>query len=109
VGNLFKLAGAEVQHGDSYPGWTPRPDSALLTAAKKSYRELYGDELKVSAIHAGLECGLILEKYPHLEMISCGPTMTDVHSPSEKLYIPSVERWWAFLVGLLKNMPEGVN
>ena len=107
VGNLFKLAGAEVQHGDSYPGWTPRPDSALLTAAKTCYRELYGDELKANAIHAGLECGLILEKYPHLEMISCGPTMTDVHSPSEKLYIPSVERWWRFLVELLKNVPEG--
>ena len=107
VGNLFKLAGAEVRHGDSYPGWTPRPDSALLTAAKTCYRNLYGDELKANAIHAGLECGLILEKYPHLEMISCGPTMTDVHSPSEKLYIPSVGRWWDFLVELLKNMPEG--
>ena len=106
VGNLFKLAGAEVRHGDSYPGWTPRPDSDLLTAAKMCYRNLYGNELKANAIHAGLECGLILEKFPHLEMISCGPTMTDVHSPSEKLYIPSVGRWWGFLVELLKNMPE---
>ena len=106
VGNLFELAGAEVQHGDSYPGWTPNPDSALLAVAKECYLKLYNENLKVSAIHAGLECGLILEKYPHLEMISCGPTLADVHSPSEKLHIPSVERWWNLLTELLKNIPR---
>ena len=106
VAHVFELAGAEVQHGDSYPGWTPNPNSKLLAAAKERYKKLYNRELKVNAIHAGLECGLILEKYPHLEMISCGPTLTDVHSPYEKLHIPSVKLWWNFLVEMLKNIPR---
>ncbi|MDD6209254.1 MAG: aminoacyl-histidine dipeptidase [Bacteroidales bacterium] len=105
ISNLFELAGASVQHGDAYPGWTPNLNSGLLAAAKDCYKQLYHENVAIKAIHAGLECGLILEKYPHLEMISCGPTISDVHSPSEKLYIPSVERWWNFLVELLKHIP----
>ena len=105
ISNLFELAGAQVQHEDAYPGWKPNLKSELLKEAVKCYSNLYNETIKVKAIHAGLECGLILEKYPYLEMISCGPTLADVHSPSERLYIPSVERWWKFLLELLKNIP----
>ncbi|MDR1810289.1 MAG: aminoacyl-histidine dipeptidase [Prevotella sp.] len=104
VNAVFTLAGAEVRHGEGYPGWKPNPNSQILEIAKTSYRELYGKEAEVKAIHAGLECGLFLEKYPHLDMISCGPTMEDVHSPAEKLHIPSVEKWWTLLLDMLKRI-----
>lgn len=97
VESVFRLAGAEVAHSDGYPGWTPNPDSALLRRTVESYRTLFGSEPKVKAIHAGLECGLFLEKYPHLEMVSFGPTMRGVHSPDERLEIASVDKFWRLL------------
>lgn len=105
VSTVFDLAGAKVTHNDGYPGWKPNPDSEILKLAKKNYKSLYNKYPKVKAIHAGLECGLFLEKYPHLDMISVGPTMTDVHSPDEKVNIPSVEKWWNFMVKLLEDVP----
>lgn len=105
VSVVFELAGAKVTHNDGYPGWKPNPDSEILKLAKKNYRSLYNKYPKVKAIHAGLECGLFLEKYPQLDMISVGPTMTDVHSPDEKVNIPSVAKWWDFLVKLLEDIP----
>lgn len=91
---LFTLAGAEVTHGDGYPGWAPNMNSTIMHLASDAYEELYGIKPAIKAIHAGLECGLFLEKYPHLDMVSFGPTLRDVHSPSERMYIPAVERFW---------------
>lgn len=90
----FLLAGAEVVHGEGYPGWKPNMDSPIMKMASDAYRELYGVTPAIKAIHAGLECGLFLEKYPHLDMVSFGPTLRDVHSPSERMYIPAVDRFY---------------
>ncbi|MFV0420513.1 MAG: aminoacyl-histidine dipeptidase [Dysgonomonas sp.] len=105
VNTVFTLAKAEVKHSDGYPGWRPNPDSKVLGVAKESYKKLFGKEPEIMAIHAGLECGLFLEKYPHLDMISCGPTIREAHSPAEKVNIESVEKWWNFLLEVLKNIP----
>jgi dipeptidase D len=104
VQSAFELAGATVDVGDGYPGWKPNPQSPLLSVAIDSYKRLFGVEPKVKAIHAGLECGLFLEKYPSLDMISFGPTLRGVHSPDERMHIPSVERWWIHLLDVLKNI-----
>ena len=105
VAATFLLAGAEVTHGDGYPGWAPNPSSAILKVAEETYRKLYNKDAKIMAIHAGLECGLFLEKYPQLDMISFGPTMRDVHSPNERILIPTVQLWWDHLLELLKSVP----
>ena len=91
---LFTLAGAKVTHGDGYPGWAPNMNSPIMEIARDAYKELYGVTPAIKAIHAGLECGLFLEKYPGLDMVSFGPTLRGVHSPSEKMHIPAVERFW---------------
>ncbi len=106
VQSAFELAGASVEVGDGYPGWKPNPNSALLKIAVDSYKRLYGVEPKVKAIHAGLECGLFLEKYPWLDMISFGPTLRGVHSPDERMHIPSVERFWNHLLDILKQVDD---
>ena len=105
VSHAFELGGAEVRCSGGYPGWKPNPKSEILTVAADVYRELFGEEVKVKAIHAGLECGLFLEKAPRLDMISFGPTMRGVHSPDEKLNIPSVAKFWKHLVALLERVP----
>lgn len=102
---VFKLAGAKVQSTDGYPGWKPNPDSEILKISEKIYTDLFGNAPEIKAIHAGLECGLFLEKYPGLDMISCGPTILGAHSPEERIEIATVEKWWRFLVELLKNIP----
>ena len=106
VRSTFALAGANITHGDGYPGWKPNPNSEILDVAAQSYKKLFDKEAKVKAIHAGLECGLFLDKYPHLDMISFGPTMTGVHSPDERLHIPSVKKYWEHLLDILANIPE---
>ena len=93
----LRLSGAEVTHGDGYPGWTPNVHSALLDIAHKAYKDLTGEEPEIKAIHAGLECGLFLTKYPYLDMISVGPQMSGVHSPMEKLSISSTKKTWDWL------------
>jgi dipeptidase D len=108
VAATFLLAGATVKHGDGYPGWAPNPDSIVLKAALETYRKLFNKEAKIKAIHAGLECGLFLEKYPYLDMISFGPTMHDIHSPNERLEIKTVGLWWQHLLELLKNLPDKI-
>jgi dipeptidase D len=105
VASTFLLAGAAVTQGDGYPGWAPNPNSHILKIAKESYERLFHEEPKVMAIHAGLECGLFLEKYPYLDMISFGPTLRDVHSTNERIQIDTVARWWDYLLYLLKNIP----
>ncbi len=105
VGAVFELAGAKVTRSDGYPGWKPNPHSGILEVAVASYKRLFGTEPKVKAIHAGLECGLFLEKYPSLDMFSFGPTLRGVHSPDERMLIPSVERFWKHLLDILANIP----
>jgi dipeptidase D len=104
VASVFHLAGAEVEHSDGYPGWAPNPNSDILKIAEASYERLFGKKPVVRAIHAGLECGLFLEKYPNLDMISFGPTLRGVHSPDEKIEIKTVKMWWDHLVDVLKNV-----
>ena len=105
VRSVFSLAGAAVTSGTGYPGWKPNTHSAILKVATDSYKRLFGTEAKVKAIHAGLECGLFLDKYPALDMISFGPTLRGVHSPDERMLIPSVERFWKHLLDILANVP----
>ena len=95
------LACDEVTHGDGYPGWAPNPQSPLLEVTKKAYADLFAAEPKVLAIHAGLECGLFLEKYPYLDMVSIGPQMFGVHSPQERLSITSTGKCWEWLKAIL--------
>lgn len=101
---LFRLAGAKVEHGDGYPGWSPNMNSTVMHLASDAYEELYGIKPAIKAIHAGLECGLFLQKYPHLDMISIGPTLRDVHSPSERMHIPAVEKFWGQLKRTLEKI-----
>lgn len=103
---LFTLAGAKVSHGDGYPGWAPNMNSTIMHIASEAYEELYGVKPAIKAIHAGLECGLFLEKYPHLDMVSFGPTLRDVHSPSERMHIPAVERFWGQLTRTLEKVAK---
>ena len=101
---VFVLAGATVSHGDGYPGWKPNLQSEILKIASESYFKLFAYEPKVRAIHAGLECGLFLEKYPNLDMISIGPTMLGVHSPDERLSISATQKCWKWLTEILMNV-----
>ena len=105
VNAVFTLAKAEVKHSDGYPGWKPNPDSKILGVAKDAYKRLFNKEAEIMAIHAGLECGLFLEKYPHLDMVSCGPTIRNAHSPEEQIEIATVGKWWELLLEILKNIP----
>jgi dipeptidase D len=104
VSFVFELGGAEVSHTDAYPGWKPNMDSPILNAAKSAFRALYGKDPEVKAIHAGLECGIIGERIPGMDMVSLGPTLEGVHSPDEKIYIDTVERFWNFLLEILKRV-----
>ena len=103
VETTFTLAGAKVTHGDGYPGWKPNLKSDILQTALASYKKLVGEEPAIRAIHAGLECGLFLKKYPYLDMISIGPQMYGVHSPDERLSISSTQKCWKWLTEILKN------
>lgn len=105
VAAIYELAGASVSVRDPYPGWKPNPDSEILKVAAESYKRLFGKEAKVKAIHAGLECGLILDVFPGLDMVSFGPTLRDVHSPAERIEIKTVDLWWIHLLDILKNIP----
>ena len=101
----FELAGAKVESSGGYSGWRPNMDSPILKKMKEVYQQLYGVVPEVKAIHAGLECGILGGNYPHWDMISCGPTLRSPHSPDERALIPTVEKWWNFLVEVLKNAP----
>ena len=104
VRSVFELADAEVTHSDGYPGWTPNPGSKILDTTVASYKKLFGKEPIVRSIHAGLECGLFLEKYPNLDMVSFGPTIKGAHSPDERLDIKTTEKFWKHLVDVLENI-----
>jgi dipeptidase D len=104
VGAVFTLGGAKPVFAEGYPGWKPNLESKILKVAKSSYKALYAKDPEVKAIHAGLECGIIGEKYPGMDMVSFGPTLEGVHSPDEKIHIDTVERFWRFLLEILKNV-----
>ena len=103
---VFQLAGADVVQGEGYPAWKMRADSQLTALTVETYKKLFQKDPKVLGIHAGLECGLFSEKYPNLDMVSFGPTLRGVHSPDERLHIPTVEMVWNHLMEILKNIPE---
>lgn len=102
----FELAGAKVVFSGGYSGWAPNMDSPILKTMKAQYKKLYKVEPAVLAIHAGLECGILGAKYPNWDMISCGPTLKSPHSPDERCFIPSVEKWWNFIVAALADAPK---
>lgn len=105
VESVFRLAGAKVKHGDGYPGWKPNTNSDIMNITEKSYEKLFGVKPVVRAIHAGLECGLFLEKYPYLDMISFGPTIKGAHTPEERIDIETTVKFWDLLIDVLKNIP----
>ena len=101
----FQSVGANIHHTDGYPGWAPNPNSEILEIAKESYVSLFKKDPKVLAIHAGLECGLIGEKYPEMDMISFGPTIKGAHSPDERILIDTAIMFWDYLIDILKRTP----
>ena len=103
---VFQLAGAEAYSSDGYPAWKMKADSKLTAIVVESYKKLFGKEPVVRGIHAGLECGLFSERYPQLDMVSFGPTLRYVHTPDERLLIPTVEMVWNHLLDVLKNIPQ---
>ena len=102
----FELAGFQVTFSGSYPGWTPNVNSQILTLMVDLYSKLYGDKPKVVACHAGLECGILGKNYPGMDMISFGPTIRGAHSPEERANIPSVQKYWNYVLEILKNIPS---
>lgn len=104
VRSVFNLAGAESRTSDGYPGWIPNPGSKILKVAVDSYVKLFDEKPIVRSIHAGLECGLFLEKYPELDMVSIGPTIKGAHSPDERINIHTVNKFWQHLVDILENI-----
>ena len=105
IAGVFELAGAEVALEGGYAGWNPNPDSPILHTMIASYESLFGRRPVVTAIHAGLECGIIGTNYPALDMISFGPTILHPHSPDEKVNVASVGRFWQYLLATLRNVP----
>ncbi len=103
---VLKLAELEIIEGDGYPGWQPNMESKALKFTKQSFTELFGSEPKIKAIHAGLECGLIGEVYPEMDMISFGPTIEGAHSPDERLNIPTTDKFWNLVVKTLENIAK---
>jgi len=103
VRSTLELGKARVEQADGYPGWKPNLDSPILKVAQETYQSIFGKEPQVKAVHAGLECGIIGEKFPGMDMVSFGPTLRGVHSPDECIEIDSVERFWTFLLGILRN------
>ncbi len=106
VESIFTLAGAHTEKSNGYPGWVPDNDSEILAITRETYSQLFNDDPKVKAIHAGLECGLFLEKYPNLDMISFGPTIKGAHTPQERLHIESTRKFWELLLHVLQRIPE---
>ena len=106
ITSVWELGGYPVEFNGWYSAWTPNPDSPILGLMQSTYQELFGAEPKISAVHAGLECGTIEGLYPGMDMISIGPDMENVHSPFERLHIPSVGKTMALLSEVLRHIPE---
>ena len=104
--SAFELAGCEVSMDGEYPGWKPNPDSAILKMLESKYETLFGTKPDVVACHAGLECGILGQNYPDMDMISFGPTIKGAHSPDERVSISSVQKFWKFVQEILKDIPK---
>jgi dipeptidase D len=104
VATVCGLAGFEVDHAGKYPGWKPEPNSEIVRKLQEVHKKLFGEPAKLIAMHAGLECGVIGEKYPGMQMVSFGPTIVDPHSPNERVQISSVESFWNYLKLVLENL-----
>ena len=102
----FELIGCEVEFSGSYPGWTPNMESSILKVMRELYVKLNNEEPHVAACHAGLECGILGTNYPDMEMISFGPNIKGAHSPDERAQISSVNKYWKFVLEILKNIPK---
>jgi dipeptidase D len=98
--------GADAVHSGSYPGWAPNPDSAILKVLEAQYKDVFKEDPQIVACHAGLECGILAQNYPGMDMISFGPTIRGAHSPDEKVNIESVQKFWKFLLSILADSPE---
>lgn len=109
VRSVFELIGANVEHAGAYPGWTPRPDASIVSVMKNLYVDMFKEEPFVNACHAGLECGILGQNYPEMQMISFGPTIRGAHSPDEMVNIESVNKFWGFLLKTLENIPVSAN
>ncbi len=105
IASAFELMGARLEYGGAYPGWQPRPDAPIIQLMRGLYKELFGEEAHVSAVHAGLECGILGTNYPDMQMISFGPNIYGAHSPDERVQISSVQKFWAYLLEILKRIP----
>ncbi|WP_271405252.1 aminoacyl-histidine dipeptidase [Tenacibaculum soleae] len=102
---VFELAGFDVEFSGSYPGWLPNVNSEILKTVSKLYEELHGEKANVAACHAGLECGILGQNYPDIDMVSFGPNIKGAHSPDERAQISSTQKYWKFLLEILKNIP----
>ena len=102
----FELSGFDVEYSGSYPGWLPNIDSEILKTLDNLYEKLHGEKAKIAACHAGLECGILGQNYPNMDMVSFGPTILGAHSPDERASISSTQKFWTFLLEILKNIPN---
>ncbi len=104
VATVFRLAGFEVEHSGAYPGWKPEPTSEVVLKLQEAHEKVFGQPAKLIAMHAGLECGVIGEKYPGMQMASFGPTIVDPHSPHERVQISTVASFWSYLKAVLEHL-----
>jgi dipeptidase D len=104
VDSIFRLAGADVHVDDAYPGWKPNPDSPIVKTTGAVYERLFGEKAELKAIHAGLECGLLIEKIPDMDVTSIGPQIENAHSPEERVQISSVQKFYKHLAALLEEL-----
>jgi dipeptidase D len=105
ISAAFALAGLETDYSGQYPGWTPNPNSSIVATMKELYEEKYGEEPRVLACHAGLECGILGTNYPEMDMVSFGPNIRGAHSPDECVQISSVQKFWDYLMDALQRIP----
>jgi dipeptidase D len=101
----FELAGYDVKFSGSYPGWQPNVNSAILNVLTNVYSDMFKNKPSIVACHAGLECGILGTNYPDMDMISFGPTIQGAHSPDERANIKSSQKFWKYLLEILKNIP----
>jgi len=107
--SAFELGGFTIEYDGAYPGWKPNPNSPILKVMSLLYKNLFDEEPRILACHAGLECGILGTNYPDMDMISFGPTIRGAHSPDERVCISSTQKYWKFLIETLKNIPEKIN
>jgi dipeptidase D len=106
ISSAFELMGAELAYTSGYPGWEPDPHATIIQIMNDLYKEMFGDTMHVNAVHAGLECGILGTNYPGMQMVSFGPNIYGAHSPDERVQISSVQKFWSFLLEILKRIPK---